>query len=237
MTTDSALRASVNGPRPADGANAAGSTLPGVPAAPLRSAAAPRRRRPTLLALGVALVALGALVVVYVVGQVGDRQQVLAVARNVAVGQVVAADDLVVAGVANDPDLRPVPASALGEMVGKVAAVDLRAGSLLTLDSVTDRAMPSGQEQLVPLPLKSGQLPARGLQAGERVLVVQTPADSGSSTEPTGTPIPATVVDVGAPDENGVTTVDVVVDSPNGPLVATRAGTGRVAVVVLPRGG
>ena len=214
-----------------------GRSSPTTVSAAVREAAVRGRRRPGLWAAGVALVAIGGLGAAARVGQAGDRVEVLAVARSVPVGQMIAAGDLAVARVAADPSLRPVPVSERGHVVGRVAAVDLRPGTLLTSEEVTDTTVPAAGEQLVGVAIRPGQLPARGVRPGEEVLLVPVPADQAPPGNPTAAasedPIPARVADVGGTDVDGMSTVDVVVTAVVGPLVAALASTGRVALIVL----
>jgi hypothetical protein len=184
----------------------------------------------------VALVAAGGLGAAALVGQAGDGVEVLAVARPVPVGQMIAAGDLAVARVAGDPSLHPVPVSERGHVVGRVAAVDLRPGTLLTSEEVTDTAVPAAGQQLVGVAIRPGQLPARGVHPGEEVLLVPVPGDQAPTGNPTAAasedPIPARVADVGGTDIDGMSTVDVVVTAVVGPQVAALASTGRVALIV-----
>ena len=131
-----------------------------------REAALRRRRRPGLWAAGTALVAVGGLGAAALVGQAGDRVEVLAVARTVPVGQTIGGQDVTVARVAADPALRPVPAAERDQVVGRVAAVELRPGSLVTAGEVTDDAVPRAGEQVVGVATGPGQMPARGLRPG-----------------------------------------------------------------------
>jgi hypothetical protein len=236
--TTSRRRAAGRGHRPVGSGVVAEPPVP-----PGREAAVPRRRRPTLAAAGMALVAAGGLGAAALVGQAGDRVEVLAVARTVPVGQTIAAEDLTVARVAADPALRPVAVRQRDQMVGRVAAVELRPGSLLTAGAVTDTAVPGPGEQVVGVAAGPGQLPARGLHPGDRVLVVPVPgeqAGTGGGEEPTG-PVgvagPARVLQVGPPDANSISTVDVLVGQEVGPRVAALASTGRVALILLPAEG
>jgi hypothetical protein len=217
---------------------------PATASAAGRQAAVRRRRRPGLWAAGVALVAVGGLGAAALVEQAGDRVEVLAVARPVPVGQLIATGDLAVARVAADPSLRPVPASERARLVGRVAAVNLRPGTLLTAAEVTDTAVPAAGEQLVGVAVRPGQLPASGVRPGDQVLLVPVPGDQtptgapvGAASEPSDQPTPARVAHVGAADTDGVSTVDVVVAAATGPQVAALASTGRVALVLLPAGG
>lgn len=215
---------------------------------PGREAALPPRRRPALWAAGVALVAAGALGAAGLVGRAGDRVEVLAVARTVPVGQRIAAEDVTVARVAADPALRPVPAAEQDRVVGRVAAVELRPGSLLTTGEILDTAVPGPGEQVVGVAAGPGQLLARGLRPGDQILLVPVPGDaatagaSGSDagagdTVAVGEPLPARVVQVGPPDATGRSTVDVLVSRDVGPRVAALASTGKVALVLVPAAG
>lgn len=213
---------------------------PGLVVSAGREAAVRRRRRPRLWATGVALVAVGGLGAAALVGQAGDRVEVLAVARPVPVGQLIAAEDLAVARVAADPALHPVPVSQRSQIVGRAAAVELRPGTLLTSEEITDAPVPATGEQLVGVAVRPGQLPARGVRPGDEVLLVPVPGDQSRADDATaaaGDPIPARVVQTGSPDVDGVSTMDVVVSTAVGPRVAALASTGRVAVVLLPAGG
>ena len=218
-----------------------------VSAGVVREAAVPRRRRPALWAGGVALVAVGALGTAGLVGGAGNRVEVLAVARDVPVGQTIAAGDLTVARVAADPALQPVRASERGRVVGRVAAVELRPGSLLTAGELTDTAVPGPGEQVVGVAASPGQLPARGLRPGDRILLVPVPGDAAGAggvsgaadgaAVPVGESLPARVMQVCAADANGRSTVDVLVSREVGPRVAALASTGRVALVLVSASG
>lgn len=205
-----------------------------------REAALRRRRRPGLWAAGAALVALGGLAASGLVTRAGDRVEVLAVARTVPVGQTINAADVTVARVPADPVLAPVPAAQRDRVVGRVAAVELRPGTLLTADEVTDTAVPGAGEQLVGVAARPGQLPARGLRPGDQVLAVPVPGDQARADETAagaGEPVSGRVVQVGPPDGEGVVTVDLLVGQDTGARLAGLASTGRLALVLLPAQG
>jgi hypothetical protein len=210
-------------------------------AVPAREAAVRRRRRPGLWAAGAALIAVGGLGAAALVGQAGDRVEVLAVARTVPVGQTIGEEDLRVARVAADPALRPVAVADRARVVGRLAAVELRPGALLTAAEVTDEAVPAAGQQVVGVAVRPGLMPARGVRPGDEVLLVPVPGDQTRAGEdsaaPAGEPVPARVVRAGPADVDGVSTVDVVVSEALGPRVAAVASTGRVALVLLPAGG
>jgi hypothetical protein len=192
------------------------------------------RRRPGLLVAGVAMVMLGALAAIWLVSASGQRTQVLMLARDVPYGNVLTADDLTTTAVSVDPSVAVVPADEADELVGQVAAANLTAGSLLSRSDVTTSGVLDDDEVLVPLPVPSERMPAGGLVAGDRLLVVDAPPVVADPSTTAGESFAARVVRVGAPDVNGTVVVDVATDSGDGPALATRAATGRFAIVVLP---
>jgi hypothetical protein len=102
---------------------------------------------------------------------------------------------------------------------------------------VTGKLPPGPGQDLVPVAIKPSGLPASGLAPGEQVLVVPTPATSGSGATPVLTsPVAAVVEAVNAvPDQDGFDVVDLIVVSSEGPPVAEQAATGQVALVVTGR--
>jgi hypothetical protein len=191
-----------------------------------------------LWAAGAALVAIGGLAAAGLVTRAGDRVDVLAVARTVPVGQTIAEADVTVARVPADPALAPVPTADRGRVVGRVAAVELRPGTLLTAEEVTDTAVPGAGEQLVGVAARLGQLPARGLRPGDRVVAVPVPGDQAATAATDGGgPVSGRVVQVGPADGEGVVTVDLLVGQDSGARLAGLASTGRLALVLLPAQG
>lgn len=209
----------------------------------VREASAPRRWTPKGVALAVILIVLGGLVVMVGLQNFAQRDTVLVVAKAVPVGTRITGADVTTAEITTDPALKPISSSDRDQVVGKVAMVDLRAGTLFTRAELgTSDGFTSGQV-LVPLPLKQGQFPARGLSPGQSVTVVATPGGQGASsnsatTAPSSTTgTRATVAEVGATDtSSGVTVVDVRVPADASVALAQLAATGNVTVLLLPPG-
>ncbi|GAB2711561.1 SAF domain-containing protein [Kitasatospora kifunensis] len=203
-------------------------------ALPITDSAPRRSRRPALVAIGVALAAVGGLGSAYFVTAAGHRTDVIAVARDIPAGQVITSADLVRASMVADPALHPVPVSRAHDILGQVAAMDLPAGSM-----VTDRSVRAGQpltagKDTVGVLAKEGQLPAEPVQPGQVVTVVQTPGQQDASGAAPGQPatISAVVVQVAAPDANGTRVVDLAVSPVDSPALASWAAMGRVAIVL-----
>lgn len=198
--------------------------IPG-PAVPVRG-----RRRPWLIALGVLLSVVGALAVVWLVGAAGQRIEVLVVRSEVAYGQALSADDLGVARVSVDPGVAVVPSADRPVMIGQYAATPLYPGMLLAPEMVTPESGPTPGRAHVPVAIAAERMPAGGLHAGDRILLV----DAGDAAAP-GSPsrtFTATVTRVGVTDVNGVTVVDVATSLGDAPGLSVASANGRVAVVV-----
>lgn len=173
------------------------------------------------------------------------RHEVLAVARDVPVGATITAADLTTASVAKDSALSPIPASDRSQIVGMVAQVGLVKGELLTRGQVGPSSGFTDGQQLVALPLKQGQFPARGLTPGQKVLIVPTPGTNGQSgsgsgertAAPSSSGVTGTVAEVGPMNQaTQVTVIDVRVAADSGVQVAQLASTGNLAVILLPAG-
>ena len=205
-----------------------------------RLAAVASRRRPVLWLLSIALVAGGALLAVDAARSAGHKNAVLVAARDVGAGEQVTAGDVAVVHVSTDPGLSTVPADDRAAVVGSVAAVDLKAGSLLTGSQLTGTASPPAGTVLVGLALKAGQLPARALSRGDRVLIVATSGqlDAATPAAPPGRRgTYGAVVQDSAPTAagDGGTVVDVVAAQNTAPALAADAAGGHIAVLLLPR--
>ena len=190
------------------------------------------RRRPVLIAASVAAISLGALASMWAYQSTSDAQSVLAVRQTIERGDVITADDLMTVNISVDPALKPLSADQASSVVGKHAALDMSAGGVVTQDHVTEQALPAKGSSVVGIALTPGMLPANQIRVGDKVRVVVTPGQQGEM--PTGQPdsIEAVVVGV-AKDETTVNAiVNVQVPNNEGPMLAARAATGKVALVL-----
>jgi Flp pilus assembly protein CpaB len=194
--------------------------------------------------LAVLVVALGGLMSMWAVSSYAHRDRVLVISADVAVGQRITADDLTGADLTLDPRVSAFTVAQQGEVIGKVALVDLAKGTLVNPSQVGASPLLTAGQVLVPLQLKPGQLPAVGVAPGQLVWLVATPVDSGQGAQAgsqPGTPvdpIEATVAESGDPDPATlVTVVDVRVPQDQGVSLARMAASGNVTVVLLPAGG
>ena len=204
-----------------------------APPGPLKPTRA--RRRPALVALGLALVALSVLASVYLVSMLGQTYPVLAVTADIPRGTQIEPSDLAPVDLPLGTTLlEPVPADQLEQMTTMIAAVDLRPGQLLTLNSLVEEIEPAAGQSVVGIALAPNQMPGtRALVAGDSVRIVETPATGGEP--PTTAPFSIAAVVIGtepSPIGDGSVVVDVEVTSANAAPLAARAATGRVAIVI-----
>jgi hypothetical protein len=202
----------------------------------------PRQRRPAVLALAVAMAGAGVVISAALYQHADHQVPVVMVTTDVPPGAVVSARDLTATDAVVGPGIHVVPAAQLGQVDGEVAAVGLRAGTLLAPSDLTSAQPPGPGQQLVPVALKPSALPASGLFPGDRVLVVGTPGDQGqpgdsAGAQPLAAPVPAAVAAVNtAGAQAGFVVVDLLVSATDGPAVAEQASTGQFALIVTQRG-
>jgi SAF domain-containing protein len=190
------------------------------------------RRRPALLAAAVVAVCLGALLAAWAWTATTTTEEVLVAQTTIERGSVIAADDLARVRVSADPALHPVPASQFDRVVGQRVSVDVAAGAMLTPDSVTASVVPDADNSIVGVALAPEQAPGLPLETGDHVRVVVTPAQGEHI--PAGVPLvsEAEVAGVHHSTDTGETVVDLLVPHAEAAVLAARAATGNVALVL-----
>lgn len=137
-----------------------------------------RRRRLGWVWAGVGAVVVSAVGFTLIAQAVGERDEVLIVARDVQAGHVLKPGDLRVVEMAGERGL--VPVADRGTVLGRRARVPLVAGSLLARRQVGKDAdfPPTGFSQ-VALAVEPGGAPPE-LSRGERVAVLPGPVSAGA---------------------------------------------------------
>lgn len=213
------------------------STPPGTgtqpsPPLPTLTPAPKLRSRPRLAAAGIALVAVGGLVGAYLLTSSTTAVDVVAVSTTVQRGQIITKSNLTTAAVTLSPALRTVPADQLSSLVGKRAASDLTAGSLLAPAGVTTALTPAAGRTVVGVAVTGAQLPSQPLNAGDTIRVIDTPKASDDPPAATPSAVKATVVSTTVNPALQRTIVDVTVPTDQAASLAARVATGRVAIVL-----
>ncbi|MEU6512106.1 SAF domain-containing protein [Streptomyces sp. NPDC046942] len=162
-----------------------------------------RRRRLGWVWAGTGAVVVSAVGFTLVAQAVGERQQVLVLARDVPAGRVLKPGDLRAVEVAADTGV--VRLADRGTVLGRPVKVPLVAGSLLAPGQVGASAVfpPKGFSE-VAFAVEPGGAPP-DLARGERVAVVPGPAGAGAAGDEETAPsaVAGTVTGVGEPESAG----------------------------------
>ena len=202
----------------------------------------PRRRRPAMIALAVAMAGAGVVVSAAIYQRADHQVAVVMVTQPVPAGAVITDTDLAKTSVTVGSGIQVIPASQIGQVSGEIAAVGLRPSTLLAPSDLTTSQPPAPGQELVTAPAKSYALPASGLTPGDHVLVVATVGQQGqagsSAIAPSlSEPVPALVEAVNSvPDQDGFVVVDLLVSDASAASVASQVSTGQFALIVTKRG-
>lgn len=190
------------------------------------------RRRPALVVAAVIVTALGCLIGAWAWNASTDTQEVLAARNTIHRGETIEAGDLQRIWISRDPLLTPLPASAFDDIVGQRAALDIAEGGLLTAASTSVGPLPPQGQTIVGISLTPAQVPAMPLYGGAMVRIIATPGDEGAGTSGSPEFTVAEVVDTAVDETTGNTVVNVVVPYADAGVLASRAATGNVALVL-----
>ncbi|MEP7024507.1 MAG: SAF domain-containing protein [Actinomycetota bacterium] len=213
----------------------------GFRAAPVSLRTLPRRRRPAMIALAIALVGAGIVASAALYQRANHQVAVVVVTAPVPAGAVISASDVGTASIVAGPGISDIPSRQIGQVVGRLAATNLRPGMLLTSSELTSAISPAAGQELLALPVRPATLPASGLAPGDQVLVIATPGEQGqvgaSGTVPVLTrPVAGVVEKVDAsPDEDGFDVVDLLVPAQSAQVLGEQVSTGQFALLVTKR--
>ncbi|GAA1215288.1 SAF domain-containing protein [Kitasatospora nipponensis] len=154
--------------------------------------AAVKRRDRLRLVVGLAVMAVCALLFGVLAIVTGHRSRVLALARPVLAGQVLSAADLRSVLVSAEPGTATVGADQRDQVVGRRVSASLPAGLLLS-EQLLGLPVAQPGEAVVAVALKEGRYPSV-LGAGDQVDVYE--AHPGSGQAQAAAPVEARVVDV-----------------------------------------
>jgi hypothetical protein len=197
----------------------------------------PRRSRNLAGALLGALLIVGcAAAVALYAANVGHRHAVLVVARPVKAGTAIRDADLGEARISNDPSIHTVAAGDRARVVGRVTAVNLIPGTLLSPGQLATGPRVDPGSAVVGLALKAGQFPA-GLRPVDNVTLVRTtaPSDTSPSSATNGSVLAdrAQIFSVDQAADGQTTIVSVIVPSALAPTVASASARAEISVVLL----
>lgn len=161
-----------------------------------------------------------------------DKSPALAIAANVERGETITAEDIRVIYVASDDVLASLGEGQMSQVVGRVALVDLPAGTLMTRGLVADAVAVEAGEGVAGLSLEPGQYPTLGLAPGDTINVVRSVEDATGEDADTVIARNATVFAVEdlASDRKLVSIMTTEADSE---AVASAAGGGALRLVLV----
>lgn len=204
---------------------------PPVPKAPTVR----QQRRPSRIALGVAIIAICALAGWWAFGKATTSTPVVMSATALPAGHQIQDSDLRVTRLSGGDGLATVPGDSLTSLVGQYALTDISAGSPINPAAVGPTFGPAAGQAVVGLSLKTGQLPTQNIRVGAAVRIV---ASKKTEAIDAGNAYSGTVMRVGdtdgtpATDQNGTHNIDVAVATDDANAVSQLSGSG-TAVLVL----
>ena len=190
----------------------------------------PGRRNPKWIALGIVALCLGGLLSYVIYARVATETTVVSIAQTVYRGEVIEASDLATITLQGSTIPQAVPAKDLQTIVGRRAAADIVAGSVLVASAVTDETIPSTGRAVVGLKLSAGRTPTSLLLPSSAVRLVALPPETGTD-KLTGDTFTARVIDQsnGADGTSILVNVDVAADQ--AATIAQLAAQDRIALV------
>jgi hypothetical protein len=186
--------------------------------------------------VGVGLIVVWVWGTVAAVTSAGHRADVVAIASDVGRYEPIERSDLEIVQVGTSEKTSTVASSDLEDLVGRVPAVDLVAGSLLAPGQLVDEGerVVGSREALVGAQLKPGEFPPEGARPGASVLVVVRPAPGVGDDTDAPEEVEGWLLSVGDPDEvTDQRSISLVVPRSAAPEVTAAAADSRVSLVVL----
>lgn len=201
----------------------------------------PRRHRWGWVVLAVFVIAGAGGGNAWLVSQLDEREPMMVLSHDVAWGQPITGHD--VTTVELSPESRGVGISEADwnrSVRGRLAAVPLHAGQLLSRSALSTHTVPGPGQQVVGLRLTAGHYPARGLVPNDPIHIVpvnsQASGDTSAAAGPvTGPGFPARVVRANGPDPDGAVTADVLVDQAHAGEASSAAATGALVTLLGPQ--
>lgn len=156
----------------------------------------------------------------------------LVTADRIERGAVITDKDIRTIYLSTDRALEHFDDSHVSDVVGRIASVDLAAGSLLTPSVIADATTINDGDGVVGLSLEPGAYPARGIAAGDRVNVVQTLEAADLSADPVVVAREAIVFRIDELPSDRLL-VSILTSQTNAESVAAASGAGGLRLVLV----
>lgn len=193
-----------------------------------------RRRRPRMLALGIALLVVGALGAWWITDRLSTTSQVVVAAADVPEGQVITADDLTTSDVNVPSGSAVIAGSELDSLVGQRATTSLQEGALLAPSQISSASVPAEGTAIVGIRVTPGQIPIQNVDPGDAVQVVGTPKAGDDPPSGDAPAVNGTIQAVGEPAGDGSFVVDILVSDDQAGTLTALSATGRIGVILVP---
>ena len=219
--------------RPAAGGRAKEVPEPEASPAKPRTPAGLRRNR-SRIGMGLVVIALSVLGTVALVSRSAQRQQVLALVREVPAGAAITDADLTTVELPLDTGLPVIASADSAKVLGQVAAGTLPGGTLLHRSHLAPHVrIPEGMALLGAV-LEAGEYPV-GLREGDEVRLIAAPGPSADAGNPG-------VADLGVgevrelaepPTGSAALVVSLLVPGDSAAAISAAGGEGRISLVVI----
>lgn len=200
-----------------------------LPAGAIGTPLPTRQRHNGFIALALALIVGLAAIGAFLYSSAGSKTPVVMVVNEVPAGQVIERSDLTTVPVSGR--VVAIAGSNLSSVVGDRAAVTLLPDMLLQRSMVSTGPSVADGEAQVGVAVKSGQVPADGLVAGDRVRVVRLPAQGSQDLTAEELTIAGVFSVRDDPALTGGRLVTLTVPDSRSTEVAAASGAGLVALV------
>ncbi|MEA5457293.1 SAF domain-containing protein [Sinomonas sp. JGH33] len=209
-------------------------SAPGKKAERPKKAASPTRSkaRPPVIAAGIVLVVVFALLFVWILNAQTHTRQVFTAAGDLPRGHVITTSDLATVDIPEGQPIKSVATTDQGALVGKTVVKDVVGGAIIAPEQVSGGSGLSDSQSIVGLNLTASQIPSYPLAAGDRVRLIGTPGNGQDVPAKDPDAISATVVSTSPSADRNTTLVAVQVPRTQAALLAARAATGRVALIL-----
>lgn len=193
-----------------------------------------KARRVSWVMLGLLLTAGACLAFLATLASRGERVSVVAASHDLPPGKPVALTDLRTVTINADSELKTVSAERAGDLVGRMPAAPLAAGSLVNGDLFVGGSAVEGGQTVVGAALRPGEIPGVDLRSGDRVALIQIAPPNATESGDAQVLAIGTVYSVDHAKDTGDVIVAVRVPLDRGAAVANAAGQKRLRLTLVP---
>jgi len=193
-----------------------------------------KARRVSWVMLGLLLTAGACLAFLATLASRGERVSLVAASHDLQPGRPITLSDLRTVTINADAELKSVAAERAEDLVGRVPAVPLAAGTLLNGDLFVGGSAVEAGQTVVGADLRPGEIPGGDLRSGDRVALIQISPPNATESGDAEVLTIGTVYSVDHAKDTGDVIVAVRVPLDRGAAVANAAGQKRLRLTLVP---